>query len=200
MVALPKYEHQWTEAEYLAFERTSETKHEYYDGQLYNMVGGSANHSQITANTIATFHIILRERPCRVYTSDLRVKLLRAYVYPDVTVVCGEPQLADQDTLLNPTSIIEVLSPSTAQHDRTTKWQRYQTLSTLQDYLLIAQDVPRLEHYGRQGEKQWLLTIYEGLEAVAELPSLAVRLPLVELYAKVDFLPEEAADADEGDR
>lgn len=194
MVALPKYEHHWTEAEYLAFERASDAKHEYYDGQLYNMVGGSANHSQIAANTIATFHSILLERPYRVYTSDLRVKLLRAYVYPDVIVVCGTPQLTEQDTLLNPSLIAEVLSPSTAQHDRTTKWQRYQTLSTLQDYLLIAQNAPRLEHYGRQGEKQWLLTIYEGLEAVAELPSLNVRLPLADLYAKVEFAPEPDED------
>ncbi len=154
MVALPKYEHQWTEAEYLAFERASDAKHEYYDGQLYNVVGASYKHNLIASNANFVLRSALGNQPCAVLQSDLRVKLLRAYVYPDVIVVCGTPQLTEQDTLLNPSLIVEVLSPSTAQHDRTTKWQRYQTLSTLQDYLLIAQNAPRIEHYGRQGEKQ----------------------------------------------
>lgn len=186
MVMLPK--HYWTEAEYLAFERSSLTKHEYFDGEIYDMVGGSARHSQIAANAIVAFSTLLRGRPCRVYTSDLGVKLARAHVYPDVTVVCGAPRFLDdkEDRLLNPTLILEVLSPSTEAHDRGKKLERYQALESLQACLLAAQDEPQLELYTRHAEG-WLYTRHIGLEAVAEIPLLGIGLALAALYSDVTF-------------
>ncbi|MCS6870394.1 MAG: Uma2 family endonuclease [Anaerolineae bacterium] len=193
MIALPMRPHCWTEAEYLAFERASDGKHEYYDGQIYDTVGASLQHAQITANVIAALHSATLDSPCRVFTSDLRVKLHRAYVYPDVTVVCSTPQLADQDTLLNPTVIVEVLSPSTEAHDRGTKWQRYQQLESLQDYLLVTQDKPRVEHFARQGAQQWSLTICERLSASVALTALNVQVSLAAIYANVTFSKSEEA-------
>jgi Uma2 family endonuclease len=179
--------HRWTEAEYLAFERASDAKHEYYDGQVYDMVGASYRHNLIAANAHFALRAALGERSCVVLQSDQRVKLQRAYVYPDVVVVCGAPQLADQDTLLNPTAIVEVLSPATEAHDRGMKWERYQRLESLQDYLLIAQDAPKVDHFGRQGERQWLLTAHEGLTAVVKLLGLNIQLPLAAIYANITF-------------
>ncbi|MBL8157275.1 MAG: Uma2 family endonuclease, partial [Anaerolineae bacterium] len=115
-------------------------------------------------------------------------------VYPDVVVVCGEPRLLDrhEDTLLNPTVVVEVLSPSTEQYDRGRKFQKYRTLESLREYILVAQDVERIEHYVRQEDGQWLFSDALGSEAVVELPSIQCRLPLNEVYDKVTF---EDADA-----
>lgn len=192
MSAVPMRLHRWTEAEYLAFERVSDAKHEYYDGQIYDMVGASYKHNLIAANAHFALRTALSERRCIVLQSDQRVKLERAYVYPDVVVVCGEPQLADQDTLLNPTVIVEVLSPATEAHDRGVKWQRYQSLESLQDCLLIAQDAPKVDHFARHGAQQWLLTVHEGLTSVVRLLGMNVQLPLAALYANVTFSEPEA--------
>lgn len=181
--------HRWTEQEYLAFERASDTKHEYHDGEVYNMVGGSVRHPQIAANTIIALGAALRERPCRVFTSDLRVKLPQSFVYPDVTVVCGEPVFLDskQDTLLNPTLVVEVLSPTTEAVDRGAKQSGYLALESLQCYLLAAQDAPVVELYARQDAASWLYTRCAGFEASLDVPVLGISLTLADLYAKVDF-------------
>jgi Uma2 family endonuclease len=190
MTALRK--HRWTEQEYLAFDRTSASKHEYYDGEIYNMVGGSSHHALIAANAIIALGSMLGGHPCRVYTGDLRVKMPESFVYPDVTVVCGEPRFLDssQDTLLNPTLVIEVLSPSTAAFDRGAKLHGYQTLESLQMYLLVEQDRAQVELYTRRSEG-WLYTRYTGLESTAALPALEISLPLAALYDKVDFAAQE---------
>jgi len=193
MSAVPMRLHRWTEAEYLAFERASDAKHEYYDGQIYDMVGASYRHNLIAANAHVALRTALGERACVVLQSDQRVKLQRAYVYPDVVVVCGVPQLTDQDTLLNPTAIVEVLSPAAEAHDRGVKWQGYQRLESLRDYLLIAQDAPRVDHFARQDERRWLLTVHEGLTAAATLLGLNVQLLLAAIYANVTF--PEAEDS-----
>lgn len=194
MTALRK--HRWTADEYLAFDRASDSKHEYYDGEIYNMVGGSSHHAQIAANAIINLGMVLRDKPCRIYTSDLRVQMPQSFAYPDVTVVCGEPRFLDskQDTLLNPTLVIEVLSPSTAAFDRGTKLHSYQALESLQVYMLVEQDAPQLELYTRRSEG-WLYTRHTGMETVVELPALEISLPLAALYNKVDF----SAAAGQGD-
>lgn len=195
MTALPR--HRWTEDEYLAFERASDSRHEYHDGEIYNMVGGSSRHAQIIANAIIALGTALRERSCRVYTGDLRVKLPQSFVYPDVTVVCGDPLFLDsrQDTLINPTLIIEVLSPTTEAFDRSTKQGGYLSLESLQVYALVAQDAPAVDLYARQDAASWLYTRHAGLDTPIDLPALAISLPLADLYAKVDF--SDAAPQDE---
>ncbi len=191
MSALPNKK--WTVEEYLAFERASEEKHEYLAGEVYLMAGASENHNLIVANLIITIGIQLRNRPCRIYPSDMRVRVFNAnYAYPDVTVVCSTPEFEDAevDTLLNPTLIIEVLSPSTEQYDRSKKFQNYRTLDSLQEYILISQDAPRIERYLRQENGQWLFSDAALLESTVEITSIGCSLPLSDVYDKVKFEQE----------
>ena len=180
-----------TPAEYLALERQGEAKHEYVAGEIFAMAGASRAHNLIQLDTATSINVQLRGRGCDVYPSDMRVKIgsLGIYTYPDITIVCGESQLEDseQDTLLNPTAIIEVLSPSTERYDRDLKFRRYRLIPTLRDYLLIAQDEPRVEHYtiGQDGELG--LRVYRTVATVVDLPTLGCRLPLAEIYARVAF-------------
>jgi Uma2 family endonuclease len=197
MVALPKEAMRMTEAEYLAFERASETKHEYIDGHVYAMAGASRTHNLICTNTVAALHPQLRQTPCEIYQGDMRVKVQFGdlYSYPDVTIVCDEPQFADskQDMLLNPVILVEVLSPTTANYDRGRKFQQYRQLESIQEYLLIEQDSPRIERYLRQADNTWLLSDAIGLDASLELPSIGCTLKLADVYQKVTFETEDAA-------
>ena len=191
MSALPQESTRMTEAEYLAFERTSEIKHEYLDGQIYAMTGASQAHNQICFNVGGILYRQLSQKPCQGYPSDMRVKVQATglYTYPDLSVVCGDSQLADGefDTLLNPTLIIEVLSPSTESYDRGKKFQHYRQLESLQDYVLIAQDSPRIERFTRQTDDTWLLTDAVGMDAALDLPSIGCTLTLADVYQKVTF-------------
>ncbi len=187
-----------TPTEYLARERKSATKSEFIGGQIYALAGASEQHNLITSNVIVSFGTQLRKRPCRVYPSDMRVRIDegRAYAYPDVTVVCGEPRFEDEkrDTLLNPMVIVEVLSRSTERFDRGRKFQGYRSLESLTEYLLIAQDVCRIEHYVRQPEGHWLLSEATGLEGEMLLPTIDCRLSFADVYDKVDLEPQVEAD------
>lgn len=177
--------------DYLLLERRAEWKSEYVDGQMVAMVGGSLRHSLIAGNLIRHLGSQLRHGSCQVHPSDLRVRIPSAnvYTYPDVTIVCGEPRLEDEfgDTLLNPMVVVEVLSPSTEAYDRGTKLRWYQSLESLSDYLLVSQDLPRVEHYVRHDGDGWLYHAAEGLEAVLPLSSLRIELSLAEVFAKVAF-------------
>jgi Uma2 family endonuclease len=177
--------------DYLEIERRGPVKHEYFRGEIYAMSGSSEEHNLITTNVIATLHAQLRRRPCRVYPSDMRVRVRPTglYTYPDVTVVCGLSRFDDshQDTLLNPTLIVEVLSPSTAAYDRGEKAEQYRRLDSLQEYLLIAQDRVHVEHYRRQPDNQWLLTETDALNDSLDLPAIECQLLLADLYEKVQF-------------
>ncbi len=180
-----------TEEEYLAFERASDEKHEYLDGHIYAMAGASMNHGWIVGDTFGSLRQQLRGGSCRAITNDLRVRVVasRLNTYPDIVVICGEPQLTDDhlDTLLNPTVLIEVLSPSTASHDRGTKWYHYQHIESLQEYVLIAQDSPRIEHYVRQANGTWHYAATIGLESLVELPSINCTLALADVYENINF-------------
>jgi Uma2 family endonuclease len=184
-----------TPQEYLARERRAETKSEYLRGEMFAMSGASREHNLIAANVSAELRQQLRQRPCEVYPADMRVKVSPTglYTYPDVTVVCGEPQFEDAevDTLLNPTVLVEVLSPSTADYDRGGKWTHYRRLASLQEYVLVSQDRPLVEHYVRQDSDQWLLTEQRGLEDMLVLSSISCQIPLAEIYLKVRFGPME---------
>lgn len=179
-----------TPDEYLALERRAEYKNEYFDGEVFAMVGASRKHNLINTNVVSELHRQLRGKPCEVYPSDMRVRIPSAnvYTYPDAVVVCGEPRFEDAevDTLLNPTVIVEVLSRSTASYDRTVKFGLYRTLESLAEYLLIAQNDFRVEHYVRQPDGRWTLTDIRAPEASVELDSIQCSPLLRDIYEKVE--------------
>lgn len=181
----------WTPEEYLAFERDSEIRHEYLDGEVYAMAGGSRNHSKITVNVSSNLHNQLRSRDCTVFSSDMRVDVAmgRLYAYPDISVVCGEAKYDTKlgDMLLNPTVLIEVTSPSTERYDREEKFRRYRRLISLREYLVISQGEASLEHYTKQANGDWILREVFGLEAEIELASIQCKLALADIYEKVTF-------------
>lgn len=188
-----------TPEEYLALEQESESKHEYLNGEIYAMTGASRQHNIITLNVGTSLRIQARGKPCQVYPSDMRVKVRKTtlYTYPDVSVVCGKQDLEDTGTatLLNPTVIIEVLSPSTERYDRGRKFLHYQMIDALQEYLLVAQDMVRVEQYVRQSPNQWMFTTYAQLDEVITLPSISCTLRLADIYEDVDF-PDETPEQD----
>jgi len=180
-----------TPKEYLALERGAEYKSEYLAGEIFAMAGTSERHNLIAGNVFAELHAQLRKRPCKVYVSDVRLKVNRTglYTYPDVMVVCGETQFADdqQDMILNPTVIIEVLSESTEGYDRGKKFEHYRKLDSLSEYILIAQDRYHVERYVRQPDNQWLLAETDNVHDTLSLTSIACNLVLAEIYDKVEI-------------
>jgi Uma2 family endonuclease len=184
VIAQPTY----TPEEYLALERRAEHRSEYVNGRVYAMTGASRTHNVITGNIFAGLHRSFRGRPCEVYQSDMRVKVSPTglYTYPDVVALCGTPAFEDAevDTLVNPTVIVEVLSDSTERYDRGEKFAHYRRLRSLAEYVLVAQDRARMEHYGRRGE-QWVLTVAEKLDAELMLSALDCTLSLAEVYERV---------------
>lgn len=177
--------------DYLTLERRSEAKHEYRDGEMIPMVGASRRHNLIVANLVRELSQQLKGRPCEVYPPDMRVKVdsTGLYTYPDVAVVCGEPRFEDAevDTLLNPTLLVEVLSESTAEYDRGTKFAHYRKLDSLREYVIVSQRECLVEHYVRQPDGQWLFSEVAQLETSIDLPSIDCNLPLGEIYDKVNW-------------
>lgn len=179
--------------DYLAWERQQETRHEWFDGEIFAMTGASREHNLMCVNIAASLHAQLRGQPCEVYTNDMRVKVRETgmYTYPDIVAACGQPEFEDAavDTLLNPVLIIEVLSDSTERYDRGAKFAHYRNLPSLEDYLLVAQTECRVEHYCRQDVNQWLLSEYRDLDNVIELVSVNGRLLVVDMYERVTIQP-----------
>lgn len=176
--------------EYLERERAAtQERHEYIDGWVIRVSGASIEHNFIVSNLNRELGNQLRETDCRVTTNDLRVAFpsLDKYAYPDVVAFCGEPELEKEhlDMLYNPTLIVEVLSPTTGDYDHGKKFSRYRRIDTLQEYLLVAQDAPHVEHYVRQNDGSWRLTDTDGLDATITLPSIEAELPLDEVYLDV---------------
>ncbi len=192
----------YTISEYLAYEQQSQEKHEYRDGWIVAMAGGTYNHGVIAANVLREVGNALKGKPCRAADGTVRVRIPRTplYTYPDITVVCGEPQFDPNDTsgqtLINPRVIVEVLSPSTEAYDRGEKFSRYRQLESLEEYVLVSQDVPAVETFIRQKDGGWLLMPYAGIEATARIRCLGIELPLSEIYANVTF-PAPPAQAEE---
>jgi len=175
--------------EYLRLERQAEYKSEYLNGEIFAMSGATRKHNLVTGNILSEFNRQLKEKACEAYASEMRVKITTGglYTYPDVVVVCGEPEFEDNylDTLLNPTVLVEVLSKSTERYDRIAKSSYYRTLDLLAEHLLVAQDEVRLEQYSRQSDGQWLLLDYRTLDDIAELKSIGCSLALRDVYDKV---------------
>jgi Uma2 family endonuclease len=180
-----------TADEYLALERAAEFRSELVDGEMVAMSGGSYEHSSVTGNLFGELRNRLKGGSCRASSCDLRVlaPVSNLYSYPDIVVVCGEPRFLDErrDTLLNPTLLAEVLSPSTESYDRGRKFAQYREIDTLAEYLLVAQDAPRIEQFVRADDGRWIYSVASGLEATLELPSLGTVIALAEVYDKVEL-------------
>lgn len=178
-----------SEEEYLVREPEASYKSEFRDGRVWAMSGASPEHSRIMGNMFTEINQQLKGRPCRAYTSDTRVKVeaARFYTYPDLSVTCEKPVFDERDrmALLNPTLIVEVLSPSTADYDRGEKFAYYKKLTSLWEYVLVAQDTVRVEHFQRQEDGGWTATTVEGLDAWVDLPRIGCRVALRDIYDKV---------------
>jgi Uma2 family endonuclease len=191
----------YTVEEYLAMERESDVKHEFYDGEIFAMAGAREGHNLIIGNLVGELRTHLKDGPCRVYPSDMMVLCpsgLRAY--PDVSVVCDEPQFEDdrRQVLRNPLVVIEVSSDSTATYDRIDKFRHYGQIASLREFVIVSHTLHRVEHFARGPQPgKWILTEADGPESTIEFPALGCSLPLNEIYAKVVFEPVKRANVRE---
>lgn len=186
-----------TPQEYIENERQAETKSEYLAGEIFAMSGATRSHNVIVLNIAQELRSYRKGGACEVFANDMRVEVssTELYTYPDLVVVCGEPQFKDtvEDTILNPTIIVEVLSKSTASYDRGEKFEHYCRLAALTDYLLVSQDRAAIEHRTRNSDNTWQLTFYCGLDAVVPLPAIGCALRLSDVYDMVQFASPDAA-------
>ena len=196
MAVARKSEPRFTPEEYLAQEEAATQRHEYFRGDIYALAGGSVNHNRIAGNLNARFNISLRKTPCEAFTSDMRllVKAHNLYTYPDAMIVCGKLEFARSrnDTIVNPSVIVEVLSPSTQDYDRGQKFELYRAIPTLADYVLVHQDRIYVEYYHRQRDGRWLLTEIGDIASELVLQGVEISIPLREIYDRVDWLAEDA--------
>jgi len=201
-MSLPRTLSYFSPEEYLAFERGTDARHEYLDGHVYAMAGESIEHSRLCVNVAGELRARLKGCPCEVLSPNMKVVTSPSglFSYPDVVVICGEPQFYDErrDILTNPTVVFEVLSPSTEAYDHGEKFLRYRTqIETLREYVLVSQHRPLVEHYVRQPDGTWSYSSAGDLSGAIDLTSIDCRLPLSEIYDRIIF-PAGAADTGEG--
>jgi Uma2 family endonuclease len=177
--------------EYRNLETSAETKHEYHDGEIIEMTGGSINHNSILINLIVLLKLALRGTNYRLQSSDLRLWIpqYNRGLYPDLMIIAGEPLFSDNrnDEILNPCLIIEVLSPSTSGYDRGDKFRYYRSIPQLNQYLLVSQGEILIESYSKTSDNNWLLQEYTPARGIISLDSLGISLNLVDIYEGVDF-------------
>lgn len=190
----------FTFAEYLEIDRATEERYEYIDGEIFLMAGESGAHGDISMNLAGIFYAQLKKSKCRGRLKDTKVLsgaeakkdfLTKGmFSYPDLVIICGEPQYHDKhaDVITNPQAIVEVLSESTEGFDRGEKFIRYRMWNpTLIDYILVSQNVPRVEHYIKQENGSWVLREYHGLDKSFTIESIEVTLNLAEIYDRIEF-------------
>jgi Uma2 family endonuclease len=181
-------------AEYLAAEKRNDFKSEFFNGEMFAMAGASFPHNRVNENLSGEVYSQLKGSSCQSFSSDLRVQVERTglYTYPDLVIVCGKPEFAeeDADTITNPRVIVEVLSPSTELYDRTTKFRHYRQIPSLREYVVVSQSEPLCERFSLQENGEWSVASFFGIEAVLELRSVPVRVTLADVYAGVEFPPE----------
>jgi Uma2 family endonuclease len=191
MSAVPKPK--LTAAEYLAIERLAEFKSEFFQGEMFAMAGASRFHNRVKERLIGLLFSRLEGGPCQTFSSDQRVLVDRTglYTYPDIVILCGTPEFdsLDPDTLLNPTAIIEVLSPSTEKYDRGAKFRNYKLIPSLKEYILVAQDEAVIDRYVRQADGRWWLETFVGLDDTLAFHSVQASILLADIYKGVDFPP-----------
>jgi Uma2 family endonuclease len=198
-MTVPVEKRRYTISEYLALEEKATDRHEFHDGEILAMSGGTYRHSRTNTNLLVALGTRLRGTPCEPLDSNMRVRITgrRSYLYPDISIVCGGPQFdiddPKQTTITNPRIVVEVLSDSTELYDRGAKFSLYREIPTLQQYVLVSQHEPLVETYLRQAEGAWLLNPIKGMASSLLLPSVNLGVPLAEIYAGVEF---EAAQGD----
>ena len=187
----------YTPEHYLELEYAADYKSEYLSGQIFAMAGASPRHVTITVNVASELRSQMRGRPCQTFSSDLRVRVSATglFTYPDVVAVCGELRFdeLDENALINPAVIVEVLSKSTETYDRGEKFIHYRKIGAMTDYILISQETARVEHFVRQPDNQWLLSEADTLQDRIILSSIGCELALAEIYEKVAFPSEREA-------
>jgi Uma2 family endonuclease len=191
MIAEPQYPRKMTVAEYLEWEATQELRHEYIDGEIVAMTGGSIPHNIIALNFYTALRPHLRQRGCEAYVSDVKVQARTnsRYFYPDLVVTCDAEDLKARDLVRNPKIIVEVLSPGTANYDRTKKLKYYRQIPSLQEYVLVDSEEIAVEVYRRGKDKMWLYYEYEAGEVIS-LESIGFECAIELLYEGVSFEPK----------
>ena len=180
--------HKMTAEAYLLWEAQQETRHEYLNGEILAMSGGTLPHNDLAINLLVLMRPTVRAKGCRINMADAKVNVskLNAYFYPDLVVSCHPEDLAAQNAIANPTLIVEVLSPSTREYDRGDKFKFYRALSSLQEYVLIDSDRISVEYFRREEGRMWLYTLYEAGETLA-LQSLGIEVEIDVIYEGVRF-------------
>lgn len=196
MSAIRKPRTYYTLDDYFALEKSTDIRYEYHNGEVVAISGAQPNHNRVAANLVREIGNQLKSSTREVFTSDQRVKVRVGgpYVYPDVSVVCPKAEFERIGGLLaltNPSAIVEVLSPATAEHDRTAKFNQYQTIPTLRDYILVEPDEVLILHYTIRPDGSWQPTEYAGLDDLLPLDSVECRVPLSEVYRNVNFAPSK---------
>ena len=193
MVAQAIRERVYSAEEYLEMEERAVNKHEFLNGKIIEMAGAGHRHNQIAANITAALIIALEEKTSRyiVYNSDMKIQIphYNHFVYPDTVVICEKPELykGRTDTILNPLLVVEVLSSSTADYDRGTKFTKYKTIPSFKEYVLVEQDMIEVTSSFRVGDRLWEDSSADNLESSLYLASLDIHLPLKRVYKNVDF-------------
>ncbi len=184
--------------EYLAFEDEADGKHEYYQGEIFNMAGGTIDHNRVVRNTLTAIDQFLKDKTCQVYPSDLKVYIEAnsLYTYPDISIICDAPEFYAErkDTILNPAVIIEVLSPGTKDYDRGGKFVLYRQIPSLQEYVLISSMGYSCERFKRQANNQWILTEVKLPTEKIAVETIGFETMLTELYRNVNFTEGENQD------
>ena len=180
--------------EYRAMEETAQERHEYCNGEIIAMSGGSPAHSRITVDVTTFLNVALRDTNFQTYNGDLRIWIpgFNHGTYPDITVIDGEPEFnADRtDEILNPLLIVEVLSPSTEAYDRVEKFRKYRSIASFCEYLLVSQTEPYIEQYyncDRPNSDRWQWQVYDGIDRAIVLHSLNIEIPMSEVYRRINF-------------
>ncbi|SLM28294.1 conserved hypothetical protein [Desulfamplus magnetovallimortis] len=188
---IPQQKKRVTPEEYLLFEKDSEIRHEYFDGEIFAMVGARHNHTVISSNIVRELGNLLKETSCMVFAGDKRIKIegIEKYTYPDVVVACDKMELLEDelDSLLNPVVIIEILSDSTEAYDRGLKFTHYQLIPSLEEYILVSQYSCDITKFKKINNKNWIYTSYTSIEQSIKIESIACEIPLAEIYYKVKF-------------
>jgi len=181
--------------EYLELEVNSDERHEYIDGQIIPMTGGTPNHNQIAGNFYAALNFTLKRQPYRVFVTDQRLWIphRRIHTYPDVMIMKTplEYEEGRRDTLINPVFIAEVLSKSTKSYDRDEKFAAYRTIPSFQEYVLIDQYRMHVEQYFKTENNKWIFSEYEDGDVILSLAAVSFQISLADIYDKVDFNVEE---------
>ncbi|MBP5973426.1 Uma2 family endonuclease [Brasilonema sp. CT11] len=191
MIIQAQEQRNYSSEEYLDLEVNSEERHEYIDGEIIPVTGGTPNHNQIAGNLCASLNFALKRQPYRVFVTDQRLWIpqKQIHTYPDVMVIAGQLEFAEgrRDTLTNPLMIAEVLSKSTRSYDKDEKFAAYRTISSFQQYVLIDQYTMHIEKYFKTDNNQWLFSEYENADGMLSLGSVPFQISLADIYDKVDF-------------